>query len=462
MTEFFRFRSIDQVLGKYQELERQTIYFASPEELNDPMEGFRNLVWNGDKIVWTNLFKHYVHSLFWTFGLVQVAGNTDELGANDILVEKRWNEPPNPQAKILFEKIWDGVFSKCELSKFSEKLANTKHKVRHNELMYYIWHIHFTFLLEIKRNVEKEIFPKSMSQPIENLSPQLGNKIYELINQIRDEKEIEAIYIDVYQQIIKMHFKHKYNPCTNSTGKLEKNIRLLLFDFPQIYLKRLESLLWPPWYTACFMKNYQNSSAWGHYGDGHKGVCLIFESEESDTSDSLALDRNPENFHEIRYAKKTVEIDFFRSIGMLPKDTLMKLWYSDQDGNLSKSGAHIQTDKDIDLWLKKYWDDFNPSIITKTKDWSYEQEYRLILGDIGEIEKTERTLKYEFDSLKGIIFGIKTSNEDKSKIIKIIEKKCQEEKRKEFLFFQAYYSHESGDIRKFKIYESSPPAEPVA
>ena len=68
MTEFFRFRSIEQLLGdKYQELERLTIYFASPEELNDPMEGFRDIVWSGDKIVWTNLFKHYVHCLFLTY-----------------------------------------------------------------------------------------------------------------------------------------------------------------------------------------------------------------------------------------------------------------------------------------------------------------------------------------------------------------------------------------------------------
>ena len=37
MAEFFRFRSIDALLGKRKELKKQTIYFASPEELNDPM-----------------------------------------------------------------------------------------------------------------------------------------------------------------------------------------------------------------------------------------------------------------------------------------------------------------------------------------------------------------------------------------------------------------------------------------
>ena len=69
MAEFFRFRSADALLEKYQELERQTIYFATPEELNDPMEGFRDIVWKGDKIVWTNFFKHYVFCLHLSYFL---------------------------------------------------------------------------------------------------------------------------------------------------------------------------------------------------------------------------------------------------------------------------------------------------------------------------------------------------------------------------------------------------------
>ena len=44
MTEFYRFRSMDKLLGEcFQELERQTIYFANTGELNDPMEGFRDV-----------------------------------------------------------------------------------------------------------------------------------------------------------------------------------------------------------------------------------------------------------------------------------------------------------------------------------------------------------------------------------------------------------------------------------
>jgi hypothetical protein len=48
---YFRLRSIESLLGVHQELETQTIYFASPEELNDPMEGFKDLFWLGDEVL---------------------------------------------------------------------------------------------------------------------------------------------------------------------------------------------------------------------------------------------------------------------------------------------------------------------------------------------------------------------------------------------------------------------------
>lgn len=60
MPFFYRFRSLDALLGDHQELEKQEIYFSPPEQLNDPMEGYKDLVWRGDKIVWRNLIKHYL------------------------------------------------------------------------------------------------------------------------------------------------------------------------------------------------------------------------------------------------------------------------------------------------------------------------------------------------------------------------------------------------------------------
>ena len=147
-----------------------------------------------------------------------------------------------------------------------------------------------------------------------------------------------------------------------------------------------------------------------------------------------------------------------RSIGRLTGSDVIKHWYTDEEGNISECASHIRRDGDMDsgemvAWRESYLDNFYRDITAKTKDWEYEQEYRLILEDgLKQFdEKKNRTLTYDFNSLKGIIFGIKTSDEDKLKIIEIIQRKCKENNRTDFKFFQAYYSSEEGGIRKFEI-----------
>ena len=134
---------------KYQELERQTIYFASPEELNDPMEGFRDIVWNGDKIVWTNLFKNYVYCLHWAYFQLKTVGDTIQLGSLPIL--GRWDELPIPE-KDLFNNIWYRFLDVLNIQEIIEVLANTKRKIRYEEFEYYLQAIHPVLLTEIVRS----------------------------------------------------------------------------------------------------------------------------------------------------------------------------------------------------------------------------------------------------------------------------------------------------------------------
>ena len=82
----YRFRTIDGLLGKYKELENQEIYFASPEELNDPMEGLRDVFWKGDEIVWKNFIINYTKSLEKIFALAIVLNESKKITEDDIQV----------------------------------------------------------------------------------------------------------------------------------------------------------------------------------------------------------------------------------------------------------------------------------------------------------------------------------------------------------------------------------------
>jgi hypothetical protein len=56
VSHLYRFRSIKNLLDR-DELENQEIFLAHPDAMNDPTEGIKDVFWQGDKIVWGNLFK---------------------------------------------------------------------------------------------------------------------------------------------------------------------------------------------------------------------------------------------------------------------------------------------------------------------------------------------------------------------------------------------------------------------
>ena len=457
----YRFRSADALLDKYHELEKQAIYFASPDQLNDPMEGLRDIVWRGDRIVWENFFKHFVFCAHLSLLQFTKVRDSEELNPENIPILGKLDQFPTPQAQGLFDDIWKRFLNLPDISEILEELANTNRKIRYRELGLYLRFIHSILIDEIEESyIAHGLMPESTTPRPPGGLLTVQDKINLILililrfNNAQIEEKANAVFQAAEKQHnglrIALQLKNPTPP-----GIFRKNQQLVIYDFPMIYLNEVERLLWPNWYTACFMKNYHNSSMWAHYGDQHKGVCLIFESDKAiDGSNSLALHRLTNSifirvaFHKISYREKPGEVDFFQSIGNLPDNALKKLWFTDDKGNISES---FPSNKDA--WRQKYWAGFLRDITIKSKDWKYEQEYRLILAEnLSRLDEEEnRTLTYNFSSLKGIIFGINTPDEDKLRIIDIIQKKCEKNNRTDFKFYQAYYSPRNGDIRKHKI-----------
>ena len=467
-TTLYRFRSIDVLLDKYHELEEGTIYFASPEQLNDPMEGFRDIVWDGDKIVWTNFFKHYIYCLYVSYLQYTIVRDSVELDINSIPILGSWDKMPAPQMQRFFDGICRTFFDLPNMPEIIEALSNANHEIRYRELGVYLCSIHHVLLNEIEESfIEHGYMFKSARLQSPEGSPTVQEQlesILELIKQIdrvQDKEEIDAAFQFTEERRNELRvILQLENP--NPTGILWKNIQLVICDFPMIYLNEIERLLWPNWYTACFMKDYRNSSVWGHYAGGHKGVCLVYESKQMGEFDGLELYYGAGNstreirLSEIIYKNKPAKVDFFRSIGRVTGKDAKEHWYADEEGNVSECAPHIPRDGDMDSdgmidWRKRHRDTFYRDITVKTKHWEYEQECRLILEDgLRQFdEKESRKLRYDFNSLKGIIFGIKTSDDDRREIINIIRRKWKNHERTDFKFYQAYYSPETGDIQKY-------------
>lgn len=462
--KFYRFRPISKLLGK-NELENQSIYFAHPDQLNDPMEGFRDIYWSGDVTIWKSFFRHYLLCLERMCSLLMVAGEDYPLSERDMPIWGGENDFPTEQYKKLFRNISKSFFRIKNVNLLITQIASRSTPVRRDELLFY-----FTCIHEIALETIFLSYKEANLVPLNNVKEQANSQLLDKIIQSRfigsveqaiKENDKEGKIIDILfaaQRNIQHQTEiiHRYNGLINNSTK---NKNLVFVEFTESYINQLEKLLYPEWYAACFMSQCSNSSIWGNYGDNHTGVCLIFRAQNE--SGNYFINVNGINgwssrsgprrgtiklkFDPINYIKGFGKIDFFRSLGRLPMPTLNSVWYT-FDNKKSNCADDVFTNEEE--WRDRYWKNFYRDITTKSKDWKYEKEFRLILSSSLDSfsEKENRLLNYHFDSLHGIMFGINTTIEDKLKIISIIDKKCEKSARSDFKFFQAHYDSETGNI----------------
>ena len=361
--------------GKYRELENQTIYFASPDELNDPMEGAPNIVWSGDKIVWTNLFKHYAISLH-EFMLGLKAGVID-FATDSIPI---WYPQANPEAGRWREEIWNAFSTESRIHTIIDAIVRSNRKIRYRELRYYLTCI-FGILLEqiLKSHATHGVISETIQKAKGLSATDIIEGLLYLIGRVaHDDTELDDILLSVENIRNIEEITERYNTSTGTTSGC------LFSKFPAMYVERLERMLWQKWYAACFTTSYRNSSIWSHYADSHKGVCLIFRATETEPPNREL------HFRKVSYVDRLPEVDFFRSIGTAPLESVMSHWYTDENGNVSECAAHIGHQGDEDSWRQALWEKCLRYITVKTRDWEYENEYRLIANDISLGGRRER------------------------------------------------------------------------
>lgn len=432
----YRFRSTNALLGENKELENQEIYFAPIDELNDPLEGAFELIFKGDKIVWENLFKHYLSHFY---GLIMF--NKERLSQEQQLT---WRDIPFEEDipsllkygyKDDFTKIKNTFLDKCK--GIINKLTIRKQPITQTELHTLLSCIHYILIEcfakhrpQFKTGVDSADFIQSIENGLEIFDDSKNKDLLNLSFNILNS-------ISVRNTIV-----------TNN---------MLRADFIEAYIQSLHYLAYPMHYIACFSANANNPTMWGHYANSHKGVCLIFKANnnqiklaERNLFDNSMYDRDYK-FESVKYTKRKIKFNFFEEISMLPLPRLMSIWCQSECGEISRFFNKIHQKWENNRAEK--WEARKNAHLIKTKHWQYEKEYRLVKYSMfgSRIDKKECKANYRFQDLEGIIFGIKTSMADKIKIFNIIQEKCQKEKRTDFKFYQAYFCHKTQQILYFHI-----------
>ncbi len=459
----FRFRSAKALLdddpenGGFQELRKQTIYFAQPHTLNDPMEGINDAFWDGDQVLWENLFRHYALSLVWYSGawLLSKPEEIEQITVSAWITEA---DLPTDSYRNIYREFYSSFFSEINAVELASILGRRTVPLRRERLTSLLFSIHKAAL--------SCLFPTLKNHGLCNIElpavERIKNPAETVVNaweEIALRQQTGDIATGDYLELsagVGNRVNHQLDLgmlSRNCDKNRAKKIVALMARFPEAYIDAfLKDLLFTPWRVACFSHRCVNSSMWGTYGDEHRGAALVFRTEQHGDKRSFYVQglggtgvkgRNLE-VRPVIYRNRPPEVDSFLQMGVLPMTKIRRTWMMSESGVPSIRLKEITND--MDTWRKNYWEKAYERTTWKHPDWEHEEERRLIASTVFTDDPAPEPLTYEFSQLEGIVFGMRMSSDDKLRIAEEIEAKCLTEDRKNFRFFQAYYSPSKGKM----------------
>ena len=382
--EMYRFRTVDALIGARQELARQEIYLALPEELNDSMEGRVNLVFDGDEIVWPNFLSHYVRSLVYATARAALFSVGDLQGTSQIWM------PGTHDLGILTEHIESTASDLLKNDKVilwrkltSSGLNSRNSSVSSGELISLFQDFHEELLSEY------EIYAPGYFRAFRNtaLNP-------------------SALAGTVKRTGLLSDFLFSEERLTAVNSQLANVWENEIIKFPVSHFERLKGRLHRDWGAACFTTKKDSELIWTYYADGHRGACLIFDRANltlRNAGSRYVLHR----LEEVKYVSEIPEIEFFSNIGRITEREA-KLLFTSSSGEISPIGHHIGSDALRQPWVEELNEKAIVHAATKLRAYDHESEVRIISWSPFEqevVEAKNRVLKYQTDSLRGIIFG---------------------------------------------------------
>jgi hypothetical protein len=466
ISHLYRYRPTKYLLGEFEELEAQQIYFCPPRDLNDPMEGFKDLCWLGDDIVWRNLLRHYILTMINIFPICTLG---EPFSATDVLENFIFATPddlPVAPVRNVYDKAAKAFLSEPAVVSFVDLMHSRTVPIRRSELINYLRALHPFAIAAVYKEFSKNGLPVP-SAPSEGLGTLRDNAIRMMksasaLPGVDNANPLSAeAFFSANESIIEqLSLVREYQTSDRATTQ---GITFFCHYFSSAYVGALNRLVHRDLYVASFSANPTNASMWGQYGDGHRGVCLMFKTSlNSRGVPSLNLNQItslhggrgeneyswsfvPHEFQKITYDPTFPAIDFFQSLGGISQMSLNRFWYRGENGTASACRDTAFKDQSA---RDEYWRLFESGALFKTREWQHEEEYRVLLHSGFDLRETPmRRLEYKFEDLSGIVFGARTDMEDKLKIMRVIDQKCAKEHRSDFQFFEVRYAADRSEFR---------------
>ena len=239
-----------------------------------------------------------------------------------------------------------------------------------------------------------------MNDSYEFLDLDLGKKSINIDDNIDDYKyDNDQMYFDDTNNVI----DYKIRELAGRVANCKKDLYLTCFyryDVPTEYCDENKSTI-----IYDIFEGIETPSMWAHYGDKNKGVALIFDKNKLvELLETQFKDDNIFVHHKkILYGRNLVTENIFNE--MININTKIT----------KENFEEYKMKFEVDL-IENYY-------FTKHIDWNYEKEYRFLLLDKRKDKPEVNLLNGIIAAIKGLTFGIKTSNSDIKIIHSILELK---------------------------------------
>ena len=440
--KLYRYRSIDSALL---ELDNGSFYFAAPTELNDPIEGYLKIFWQGDAPAWQGLLKNFVCSLFYNL-------QTHLLMSGRIYPAAQENFPSDLHNRILLSDIRQ--FDRSPLSRIFTELGEN---FLETSAVQTVVDFYGTDAIKcygrelefILRTVTDEACClcvgkcKDLSLIRADFNENFFDVEYEIsfdeLKHVSDAErkrridEIENLNCDLMESGL-LALKLNRRSSFDAEFDLKQRLLWLRFIFPRMYVEQLKEMMYPNGYVVCFSDTPTNSAMWGNYADNHRGICFVYGTEHFDGREVIHFVAKSLEVKPIKYSAQFITRNFF--------DTLRHLQFICADDWLTGRGG-VKSYKLENSDASNYDGDYHEKFYRKLNDWQHEREYRIFLSDkfYRYGDKFARKLRYNPDTLTGIIFGLRTTLDDKLKLIQKLNRLGKSVGN--FEFFQAEFDDET-------------------
>lgn len=449
----YRFRETKRLLED-KELEDQYFYFTSPDQQNDPMEGYLECFWKGDDIAWKGLLKNYIWQLF--RARMTCACNVKLAQIQNLFFERSSSFSDNDNMSMLRVQLENEFVDDEQIDRIVHQITSLKRELLSEELILVLTIIHpiavkkVEVLLQCSMELSDEgLICQLCEEEIkrkENLINDIGLIFSNVVNPSMHQEQLR-----VYANSILIQGFLK--TAIQGNGNNQDLFRFLWSDFPRCYVEAMPRLTFPNWYCVCFNNNISSPALWGYYADRHYGACLMFDYQKDQDVRLRSLAREQPKFLEIGRVEQVLyginppKVNFFLTLG--------ELWEDEREHWLIHHGKQskiLDVLRDNIEMYRNMMDATNMKrFLRKSTAWKQENEYRVVLSDYWDNHQEDRKYQYDFTDLKGIIFGIRTPLARKREIIDIILQKCKEHHRKDFQFYQAVYNSQTDTIETYPI-----------